>query len=144
MAGPVGGAGDGTGRVPAPGRAAGRGRVVDGCLVCRWHGLRLPAEGIAEWRPFPAYDDGVLVWVRLDGPGGEPPLPEPVPAARPRPAGGVAAVARLVGACEPGDVVANRLDPWHGAWFHPYAFTGLRVGRRPAERRRGRPVPGAT
>ena len=23
--------------------------------------------------------------------------------------------------------IANRLDPWHGAWFHPYSFTALRV-----------------
>ncbi len=25
------------------------------------------------------------------------------------------------------DIVANRLDPWHGAWFHPYSFTQLEV-----------------
>jgi len=24
-------------------------------------------------------------------------------------------------------VVANRLDPWHGSWFHPYSFANLRV-----------------
>ncbi|HBF80765.1 MAG TPA: 2Fe-2S ferredoxin, partial [Streptomyces sp.] len=34
---------------------------------------------------------------------------------------------RGVGTCEPEDVVANRLDPWHGSWFHPYAFVGLKV-----------------
>jgi hypothetical protein len=33
----------------------------------------------------------------------------------------------VIGRCEPEDVVANRLDPWHGAWFHPYSFTALRV-----------------
>ena len=33
----------------------------------------------------------------------------------------------MIGRCEPEDVVANRLDPWHGAWFHPYSFTALRV-----------------
>lgn len=31
------------------------------------------------------------------------------------------------GICEPEDVIANRLDPWHGSWFHPYAFTHLVV-----------------
>ena len=25
------------------------------------------------------------------------------------------------------DVIANRLDPWHGAWLHPYSFTALKV-----------------
>ena len=24
-------------------------------------------------------------------------------------------------------MIANRLDPWHGAWFHPYTFTQLEV-----------------
>ncbi|MGV0803149.1 DUF5914 domain-containing protein, partial [Mycolicibacterium elephantis] len=37
------------------------------------------------------------------------------------------AVARLDGTCEPRDVIANRMDPWHGSWFHPYSFTGLDV-----------------
>ncbi|WP_435844405.1 DUF5914 domain-containing protein, partial [Streptomyces griseus] len=36
--------------------------------------------------------------------------------------------------CEPQDVVANRLDPWHGAWFHPYSFVDL-TAERPAPRR---------
>jgi hypothetical protein len=31
------------------------------------------------------------------------------------------------GVCDPEDVIANRLDPWHGAWFHPYAFSHLDV-----------------
>jgi hypothetical protein len=35
-----------------------------------------------------------------------------------------------VGTCEPEDVIANRLDPWHGAWFHPYSFVDLTVGGR--------------
>jgi hypothetical protein len=123
----------GPGACPHLGAPLARGRVSDGCLTCHWHGLRLPAEGIEEWPPLPAYDDGMLLWVRLDGSGGEAPLPEPVPATRPRPEGGIRAVARLVGVCEPGDVVANRLDPWHGAWFHPYAFTHLRVVSVPDE-----------
>ncbi len=39
-------------------------------------------------------------------------------------------------------MIANRLDPWHGAWFHPYAFCHLvvrLVGAPPA--RGGRDVP---
>jgi hypothetical protein len=32
-----------------------------------------------------------------------------------------------LGICEPEDVIANRLDPWHGSWFHPYAFSDLVV-----------------
>jgi uncharacterized protein DUF5914/Rieske 2Fe-2S protein len=117
----------GPGACPHLGAPLARGRVNDGCLTCGWHGLRLPAEGTEEWRPLPAHDDGVLVWARLERAGGETSLPEPVPAARPRPEGGVGAVVRLTGVCEPGDVVANRLDPWHGVWFHPYSFTRLRV-----------------
>ncbi|NMI00654.1 DUF5914 domain-containing protein, partial [Pseudonocardia acidicola] len=44
----------------------------------------------------------------------------------------IATVATVVGRCEPEDVVANRLDPWHGAWFHPYSFAALRVLSAPA------------
>jgi hypothetical protein len=40
---------------------------------------------------------------------------------------GLAAVATVIGRCEPEDVIANRLDPWHGSWLHPYSFTELRV-----------------
>jgi Domain of unknown function (DUF5914) len=121
----------GPGACPHLGASLVEGRVVDGCLVCRWHGLRLPAEGVEEWRPLAAYDDSVLLWVRLGCLGGETPLPEPVPAARPRPEGGISAVTRLVGVCEPGDVLANRLDPWHGVWFHPYSFARLCVVSAP-------------
>jgi Domain of unknown function (DUF5914)/Rieske [2Fe-2S] domain len=114
----------GPGACPHLGAPLAEARVVDGCLVCRWHGLRLPSAG---WRPFPACDDGVLAWVRLDEAGGETPLDAPVAAARRRPPDALSAVARLVGVCEPRDVLANRLDPWHGAWFHPHSFTRLRV-----------------
>jgi hypothetical protein len=39
----------------------------------------------------------------------------------------LAAVVAIPGVCEPRDILANRLDPWHGAWFHPYAFSHLEV-----------------
>ena len=107
--------------------------VHRGALICRWHGLCL--DGDADefgWQPLPSHDDGVLAWVRLDSVGGEPPLDQPVIAARP--AGDTLdAVARLIGVCEPADIIANRLDPWHGAWYHPYSFTRLEVLTTPTE-----------
>lgn len=100
--------------------------VECGTLVCPWHGLRLSNRRHGIWRPFPAHDDGLLCWVRLDAVGGEAPTDAPIVSARPdNPR--VAAVTRLEGTCEPRDIVANRLDPWHGAWFHPYSFTRLEV-----------------
>ncbi|MBP2479440.1 phenylpropionate dioxygenase-like ring-hydroxylating dioxygenase large terminal subunit [Crossiella equi] len=108
--------------------------VHAGKIVCRWHGLALGEREFGGWRRYPAHDDGVLVWVRLDGAGGEEPLPEPVLPVRP-PEGSVDAVATLFGRCEPEDVLANRLDPWHGAWFHPYSFANLRVLENPTEER---------
>ncbi|MFJ9550489.1 DUF5914 domain-containing protein [Streptomyces erythrochromogenes] len=98
-----------------------------GTLVCHWHGLALDGTSFAGWEPLPAFDDGVLVWVRLDEVGGEEPLDAPAVPARPDVARGVAAVYEGTGLCEPEDVVANRLDPWHGAWFHPYSFVDLTV-----------------
>lgn len=102
------------------------GTIDCGTLICPWHGLRLDGGRTRGWRPYPAYDDGVLAWVRLDRVGGESPTEAPI--LPPRPDGArLAAVARMVGTCEPRDVIANRLDPWHGAWFHPYSFTRLEV-----------------
>jgi len=105
--------------------------VECGTLVCPWHGLRLGERRHGTWKPFPAHDDGVLCWVRLDAHAdpadtsgqlteAPPPMPRPGEPA-------LSAVARVEGVCEPADVVANRLDPWHGAWFHPYSFTQLKV-----------------
>ena len=102
------------------------GTVVCGGLICPWHGLRLSGGREFGWKPLPAHDDGVLVWVRLDAIGGEEPLDAPVLAARPT-GPQLTAVTRLEGACEPRDIIANRLDPWHGAWFHPYSFAQLEV-----------------
>ncbi|MFF7969764.1 DUF5914 domain-containing protein [Streptomyces sp. NPDC007905] len=101
--------------------------VVRGTLVCHWHGLALNGTSSAGWNPLPAYDDGVLVWVRLDDTGGEPPLDAPVVPRRPDLARTLSSVYVGEGVCEPEDVVANRLDPWHGAWFHPYSFVDLTV-----------------
>ncbi|MFF5565746.1 DUF5914 domain-containing protein [Streptomyces sp. NPDC012623] len=105
---------------------------VDDRLVCHWHGLALGPRGFPGWDPYPAHDDGELAWVRLDAVGGEPPLPAPVLPARPDPSGSLTAVATAIGVCEPQDIIANRLDPWHGAWFHPYAFADLTVVESPA------------
>ena len=109
------------------------GIVHDGALICRWHGLALGgAEREFGWCPFPGHDDGTLVWVRLDKVGGEEPSDEPVIPVRPT-GGTLTAVTRMVGVCEPTDIIANRLDPWHGAWFHPYSFTALEVLTTPTE-----------
>lgn len=102
-----------------------------GALVCPWHGLRLSDQRHGPWRPFPSHDDGVLCWVRLDTVGAETPTDAPLIPQRP-PGPWLAAVAQLEGTCEPSDVVANRLDPWHGAWFHPYSFARLEVLSSPA------------
>jgi isorenieratene synthase len=98
------------------------GFLRDGCVVCPWHGLALGREGRGAWQPLATHDDGVLLWVQI--PGGDlssrPFLP-------PRPERHFAAVMRLEANCDPRDVVANRLDPWHGAHFHPHSFGRLRV-----------------
>ncbi|THA24070.1 Rieske (2Fe-2S) protein [Streptomyces sp. RKND-216] len=98
-----------------------------GRVVCHWHGLALDGAPFAGWEPYPAHDDGLLVWVRLDALGGESPMQSPLVPARPSLPGAVGAVMSAQGVCEPEDVVANRLDPWHGAWFHPYSFVDLTV-----------------
>jgi hypothetical protein len=116
----------GPGACPHLGADLASGKVDCGALVCPWHGLRLEGGREFGWRPYPSYDDGVLAWVRLDGVGGETPTATPVLPARP--AGDrIDAVTRLVGTCEPRDIIANRMDPWHGSWFHPYSFTRLDV-----------------
>jgi uncharacterized protein DUF5914/Rieske 2Fe-2S protein len=124
----------GPGACPHLGAALCDAPVHQGQLVCRWHGLALGPQGRPGWRTLRAHDDGVLAWVRLDGVGdpvdGEP-TEAPVIGPRP-PAPGLDAVATVIGRCEPDDVIANRLDPWHGAWFHPYSFTALRVLSAPA------------
>jgi nitrite reductase/ring-hydroxylating ferredoxin subunit len=134
----------GPGACPHLGAPLSTAAVDCGELVCRWHGLRVGGrDGSAgrdsagrhggSWRSLPAYDDGVLAWVRLDRAGGEPPLDAPVVPERPVLSRSLSAVATLIGVCEPEDIVANRLDPWHGAWFHPYFFSRLSVLSAPDE-----------
>lgn len=100
--------------------------VVDGTLLCRWHGLGLTGQRWGRWSPYPAVDDGVLLWVQLPDSGQEP-LLAPRIAQRPPLAESLAAVVSRRAACEPRDIIANRLDPWHGSWLHPYAFSDLTV-----------------
>ncbi len=121
----------GPGACPHLGAPLAQARVRCGQLVCRWHGMRLDGTSRGSWEPFPVHDDGVLAWVRLDRMGGESPREHPVLPPRPPPNESIAAVASMPGRCEPEDVVANRLDPWHGSWFHPYSFMNLRVAAAP-------------
>ncbi|MFI8437861.1 DUF5914 domain-containing protein [Streptomyces sp. NPDC079020] len=127
----TGGVRAGPGACPHLGAPLRQGRVVCGALVCRWHGMALPGGPFSGWEPFPAHDDGVLVWVRLDEAGGEAPLELPVLPRRPVLVNAVESVFTMVGRCEPQDVIANRLDPWHGSWFHPYSFVDLQVVETP-------------
>ncbi|MCA9518714.1 MAG: Rieske (2Fe-2S) protein, partial [Myxococcales bacterium] len=108
---------------PHMGASLSGGRVdAEGRVVCPWHGLALGERGFRDWACVPVHDDGVLLHVQL---GGEPALP--APPLPPRPARPVDAVIRKIARCEPEDVIANRLDPWHGAHFHPYSFAALEV-----------------
>ncbi|GGZ47768.1 (2Fe-2S) ferredoxin [Streptomyces subrutilus] len=117
----------GPGACPHLGAALARAPVRGGTLLCPWHGLALGGAPFAGWSPYPAHDDGVLAWVRLDDHGGEEPLDTPAVPPRPPAGRALTAVYSGTGACDPEDVVANRLDPWHGAWFHPYSFVDLTV-----------------
>lgn len=123
---------DSAGRLQAgPGACPHMGALLEGCevirdaVVCRWHGLAL-SDGVQNWRSFAAHDDGVLLWVRLPT-AGETTRELPVITPRPPLAASVSAVLTRRAVCEPDDVIANRLDPWHGAWFHPYSFSHLTV-----------------
>ena len=108
---------------PHLGASLADGAVRDGCLVCPWHGLVLGSGGHGGWRPLPSHADGVLLWVRLDGT--EPASPRPHLCVRPEDY--LDAVIRMEARCEPEDVIANRLDPWHGIHYHPHSFGQLRV-----------------
>lgn len=120
------------GIVAGPGSCPHLGALLVDCevmgdrLACKWHGLALDPSGSAGWEPFAAHDDGVLLWVRIPTLG-EQTSDAPIITARPPAQRSVAAVVEVAGTCEPRDILANRLDPWHGSWFHPYAFSHLTV-----------------
>jgi len=96
----------------------------DGKLVCPWHGLALGRDSTTSgFRTLRGCDDGVLFWVQLPD---EPGLTER-PSIAPRPERALEAVVRVEAACEPRDVIQNRLDPWHGAHYHPHSFGSLHV-----------------
>lgn len=101
------------------------GRVEGAAIVCPWHGLALGPGPRGAWKPKATHDDGVLVWaqLRVAGPHAEEPTERPILA--PRPKHFVAAVIEMEARCEPEDVVANRLDPWHGVHYHPHSFAKL-------------------
>ena len=115
---------------PHLGAALSAGHVRDGRVVCPWHGLSFGAEPCDGYRPLPTFDDGRLCWVRIDE-AGETPTERPVLAERP--AVGLEGVIRVEATCDPSDVIANRLDPWHGAHYHPHSFARLRVLERRAD-----------
>ncbi|GAA2111819.1 DUF5914 domain-containing protein [Microlunatus panaciterrae] len=116
----------GPGACPHLGALLDRCTVLGGTLYCRWHGLSLTENGDPTWSPYRAWDDGVLIWVRLPT-AGETEIDRPTLPPRPPLAASVSAVMATPGVCQPEDVIANRLDPWHGAWFHPYSFSHLVV-----------------
>jgi hypothetical protein len=98
-----------------------------GRIVCPWHGLALGDRKHGAWSKLTSFDDGVLSWVQLpellrenEAPTAAPFLPE-------RPPRFVRGVIRVEARCEPRDVLANRLDPWHGVHFHPHSFLRLSV-----------------
>ncbi len=108
---------------PHMGAPLAQGPVRDGRLVCPWHGLELGAERHGAWCPHESHDDGVLAWVRIGD--GERHTAAPIIA--PRPSLFIDSVMRMEAECEPRDVIANRLDPWHGVYFHPHTFKRLKV-----------------
>jgi len=109
---------------PHMGAPLSAGRVCDGELVCPWHGLRLGKKSGHEKSMLRSYDDGILSWVCLKN-GDE--KTEHYPVLPPRPDSPIDGVIRMIARCEPSDVIANRLDPWHGSWFHYHTFARLKV-----------------
>ena len=115
---------------PHMGASLAEGPVRDGRLVCPWHGLELGDEKHGAWCPLAAHDDGVLCWVQLrdtDDGDTEADPPTPLPIVSPRPANFIDSVMRMEAECDPRDVIANRLDPWHGVYYHPHTFKRLKV-----------------
>jgi isorenieratene synthase len=117
-------------RCPHLGASLVAGCVRNGRIVCPWHGLELGDRPQGAWRPLPVHDDGILTWVRLDDAGE---APTELPRLPVRPAHHIDAVVRLEARCRPEDLLANRLDPWHGVHYHPHTFRRLRVVERRAD-----------
>ena len=113
----------GPGACPHMGASLACGRVRGDNVVCPWHGLELGDGAHGKWRPLMAHDDGVLAWVRIGRAGEE----TAAPILAPRPASALSGVIRMEANCDPGDILANRLDPWHGAHYHPHSFARLKV-----------------
>ena len=111
-------------RCPHLGASLAGAKLRAGCVICPWHGMELDARARGSWQPFAACDDGVLLW--LQPPDGDE-AATPWPLLSQRPARHFAAVMVKEARCEPADILANRLDPWHGVHYHPHSFAGLRV-----------------
>lgn len=113
---------------PHMGASLCEGRVDrQGRVVCPWHGLALGDRPHGRWAPLACQDDGVLSWVRLPELCAPGEAPSDAPTLPIRPARFVDAVVRTEARCAPRDVLANRLDPWHGVHFHPHSFLRLSV-----------------
>ena len=107
-------------RCPHMGAPLSEGAIRDGVLTCPWHGLRI-AEG-EHGKFLDTYEDGVLTWARFSASKN---VDKPVLPVRPQPY--IAGVIQFPARCEPEDIIANRLDPWHGVHFHPHSFARLKV-----------------
>lgn len=113
---------------PHMGASLCEGRVDDaGRIVCPWHGLALGDRRRGTWAPLVTHDDGVLTWVRSPSLLVEGDTLTDAPILPVRPSTFLQGVIRVEARCEPRDVLANRLDPWHGAHFHPHSFLRLYV-----------------
>jgi isorenieratene synthase len=107
-------------RCPHMGAPLSEGQIRDGILICPWHGLNITEGGQGKF--IQTYDDGVLTWARF---GASEAADRPILPLRP--ARHIAGVIQFTARCDPEDVIANRLDPWHGVHFHPHSFARLKV-----------------
>jgi isorenieratene synthase len=96
------------------------GTVRHDVLTCPWHGLEI-GEG-KHGKFLETHEDGALTWVRF---GAAKDVDRPILPARPQRY--IAGVIQFPARCDPEDIIANRLDPWHGVHFHPHSFARLKV-----------------
>ena len=131
-------------RLPAHGRAARRRpRARAAGCVCPWHGLALGARGP---RALAAAADATTT-ACCSGCASTPATTSRdrrCRSCRSARARFIDSVIRVEAACDPRDVLANRLDPWHGVHFHP-ALVRPAARARPGRGRdhRARRVPRA-